>query len=388
MGLDQVIVTTLVLVMLANLLNNLRYFHGPPLMGLLPQPLPLVSVLIPARNEEHNIARCLRSLLRQDYPYLEVLVLDDDSEDRTAAVVARFARRDPRVRLLRGEPLPPGWHGKAYACYQLAQAARGEWLLFTDADTVHSPRSLSASLRAALAEQADLLSYLPRLVTGSFWEKVMLPLIAFFPLFLLPMRLISHSREPLFSMALGPFLLFRRSFYWKIGGHEAVRQEITEDMVFGRLVKQKGGRLALLDGTAVLRVRFYHNLGEIWRGLSKSTYYAFDLPLLAWLGLLGVIWLLFVRPYYLLLTALYPGPVDWAVAGPPAAQVGIISLGRLLLSRRLRLDRWPGLFHWLMMIMTAGIVLHSLVQARLGGTVWKGRVYSFDGDVLIHRGKN
>lgn len=384
----QWIILLLLLIILANLLNNLRQFRRPTLRGPLPHPRPLVSVLIPARNEERNIGRCLESLLRQDYEPLEILVLDDDSTDRTAEIVAAFARRDGRVRLLRGEALPAGWHGKAYACHQLAQVARGEWLLFTDADTVHAPTSVSASLRAALEHRADLLTYIPYLETGTFWEKVLLPLIAFFPLFLLPLSLIERSPEPLFSMALGPFLFFRAAFYWSVGGHEAVRQEITEDMVLGRLVKKHGGRLALLDGHEVVSVRFYHNLGEIWRGLAKSSYYAFDLPLLGWLGLVVVILLLFVRPYLLFLEALYVGRVDWVSAGMPLAQMGSMWLGRLLMARRLRLDYWPSFLHGLLVLMTVGVVLYALARTYLGlGTAWKGRVYSFsDNDVLVHRG--
>jgi chlorobactene glucosyltransferase len=387
MLLYQIVITILLLVTLTNLLHNLRQFRRPLLLGPLPDKPPLVSVLIPARDEERNIARCLGSLLRQDYAHLEILVLDDDSSDRTAEIVAEFARRDQRVRLLRGKALPPGWHGKAYACQQLAGESRGEWLLFTDADTVHTAVSVSASLRAAFEERADLLTYIPRLETESFWEKVMLPLMAFFPLFLLPMRLISGSSEPLFSMALGPFLLFRAPFYWHIGGHEAVRQEITEDMVFGRLVKQNSGRLVLLDGTEVVAVRFYRNLGEIWRGLAKSSYYAFDLSLLAWLGLLVVVFLLFIRPYFFLYQALLSGQVDWLSAGLPLLQTTSMWLGRLLVANRLRLDRWPCFLHGLMILVTIGIVLYSIVRARVGfGTTWKGRVYSFDEDVLVHRG--
>ncbi len=380
----HLVITVLLLIVLANVINNLRCFRAPPLHGLLPDPLPLVSVLVPARNEERNIARCLDSLLGQDYARLEVIVLDDNSSDHTAQIVAGFARRDPRVRLLRGQPLPPGWHGKAYACQQMAEVARGDWLLFTDADTVHAPGCVSASLRAAVQEGADLLTYIPYLVTGTFWEKVMMPLMAFFPLFLMPLPLVARG-EPLFSMAVGTFLLFPRATYWRIGGHAAVRQEITEDMVLGRLVKRHGGRLALLDGKDVLSVRFYHNLGEVWRGFAKSSYYAYDFVLLGWLGVLVLVFLLFVRPYSDLFLALEAGKTDWLNAGLPLLQVAMMWSARLLMARRLRLDAWPCLLHGVMVLVTIGIVLHSLFVARLGlGTVWKGRAYSFEGDVLTH----
>ncbi|MGC8873055.1 MAG: glycosyltransferase [Chloroflexia bacterium] len=386
MLLYQLAITLLLLLMLLNLLNNLRLFREPPHTGPLPEPLPLVSVLVPARNEEQNIGRCLESLLRQDYPRLEILVLDDNSGDRTSEIVQEIAAKDPRVRLLSGQPLQVGWHGKAFACHQLSREARGEWLLFTDADTVHAPSSVSASIRAAFQERADLLTYIPYLAAGSFWEKVILPLIAFFPLFLLPLGLVSRSSEPLFSMAFGPFLLFRASFYRAIGGHRAVRQEITEDMALGRLVKQHGGRLVLLNGVRVLSVRLYHNLGEIWRGLAKSAYAAFDFFLVGLLGLVGVNFLLFIGPYVLLYLALREGHWDRASWGWPVVQIVLPWVGRLLVARRLKMDRWPCFLHGLMMLVAIGLVFYSIWQAHFGpGIPWKGRVYSMEGNVLVHR---
>ncbi len=386
MLLYQLAITLLLVLMLLNLLNNLRLFREPPRDGPLPDPLPFVSVLVPARNEERNIGRCLESLRQQDYPRMEILVLDDDSSDRTAEIVQEIAQKDPRVRLLRGRPLPAGWHGKTFACYQLAREARGEWLLFTDADTVHTPISVSASVRAALQERADLLTYIPYLETGSFWEKVILPLIPFFPLFLLPLGLVSRSPEPLFSMAFGPFLLFRASFYRAIGGHGAVRQAIAEDMALGRLVKQYGGRLVLLNGRDVLSVRLYHNLGEVWRGLAKSAYAAFDFFLIGLVGLLGVNFLLFLGPYFLLYLAWRGGHWDRASWSWPVVQIVLPWVGRLLVARRLRMDRWPCFLHGLMVLVALGMVLHSIWQAHFGpGIPWKGRVYSLEENVLVHR---
>ncbi len=380
-------VTLILVIILINVLKNLRDFQEPPPEGDLPDPPPLVSVLLPVRNEERNVAGCLEALLRQDYPNLEILVLDDDSSDRTPEIVAEFAARDARVRLLKGDPLPIGWHGKAFACHQLAREARGEWLLFVDADVRLSPHAVSASLRAALKEGGDLLTYLPYLVSVTFWEKVLMPMVAFFPFFLLPMRQISRGRNPLFSMAFGPFMLFRASTYRKIGGHEAVRQQITEDMALGRLVKQHGGRLLLMDGTRVIAVRFYHNLGEIWRGLAKSAYGALDVPLAGWLGILGAGFLIFVEPNVRLLLALRNGDLGLFSFALPFFQSGMMWLARWKVARRLRMDRWPSFLHAVMICGAIGIVLTSIVQGYLGlGTPWKGRIYTFsEEEVLVHR---
>ncbi len=381
------VVTLILVIIFINVLKNLRYFQEPPSEGDLPDPPPLVSVLLPVRNEEHNVAGCLECLLRQDYPRLEILVLDDDSGDRTAEIVAEFAARDARVRLLKGDPLPDGWHGKSFACYQLAQEAQGEWLLFIDADVRPGPCAISASLRAALREEGDLLTYLPYLDTGTFWEKVLMPMVAFFPFFLLPMRQITHSRSTLFSMAFGPFMFFRASTYRKIGGHEAVRQQITEDMALGRRVKQHGGRLLLMDGTRVVSVRFYHNLGEIWHGLAKSAYGALDFPLVGWLGLLGAGFLIFVEPNVRLVLAVRSGDLSLFSFVLPLFQSGMMWLGRWKVARRLRMDRWPSFLHAVMICGAIGIVLFSIVQNYLGlGTPWKGRIYTFsEEEVLVHR---
>ncbi|MDP2952328.1 MAG: glycosyltransferase, partial [Chloroflexota bacterium] len=296
----QVLVTALIALIFLNVANNLHILSEAVPRGELPQPLPLVSVLVPARNEERNIGPCLSSLLAQDYANLEILVLDDDSSDRTAQMVEGYARKDARLRLLKGAPLLQGWHGKAYACHQLAQAARGEYLLFTDADTVHTPHSVSWTLRLAKERGADLVTYFPRLVTESFWEKTIMPIMHFGILSYLPLGLVERSQNPWFSMALGPFMFFGREFYQGIGGHAAVKDEIAEDVALGRLVKRAGGRLLLTDGTEVLRVRFYHSLGEVWRGFTKSAFAAADYSAPAFLGLLVLNFFLFLLPYYFL----------------------------------------------------------------------------------------
>ena len=142
----------------------------------LPGDVPRVSILVPARNEERTIAACVQSLLSQDYPDFEILVLDDASEDRTGALVRQF-EKDPRLRTLRGTPLPAGWLGKPWACHQLAQAASGEVLLFTDADTVHHPKMLGDAVAALQAERVDLLSALPRLRLATWSERLVLPIL-------------------------------------------------------------------------------------------------------------------------------------------------------------------------------------------------------------------
>jgi chlorobactene glucosyltransferase len=190
----QLIVSGLLFLLLINLLLNLRSLKKAKSSSELPSPAPLISVLIPARNEETNIEACLDSLRGQDYPNLEILVLDDSSTDSTAEIVARIAAEDRRVRLLRGQPLPQGWAGKPFACHQLAQEARGSWLLFTDADTVHAPSVLRNVQGVALASDAALISGFPYQRTSSIWQKMAMPILFYFMLlFWLPFWWMQRS---------------------------------------------------------------------------------------------------------------------------------------------------------------------------------------------------
>src|SRR5260370_12833574 len=154
--------------------------------------------------------------------------------------------------MMRGEPLPREWQGKAYACAELVQAARGEWLLFVDADSVHAPACVSTALRQAAEQRADLLTMMPTMTVGSFGEALLVPTITLTFVTFLPLGLVTKHPSPLLAGAFGPFLLFHRDAYVRIGGHTAVRRDIVEDMQLSRLVKRHGGRLASVDGTELL----------------------------------------------------------------------------------------------------------------------------------------
>ena len=214
----------------------------------------LVSILVPARNEAARIRRCVESLQAQDYAHCELLVLDDNSEDRTAEILRGlgFDGDDAKRRLIHGQPLPQGWTGKNWACHQLAAAAKGDYFLFTDADTVHSPVTVRAAVEFARKTRADLLSAWPRLVTLTWSERLVIPMIhllaaAIYPhaliLFFQSLPALARSVPPGLLRSLGAangqFLFFKRSAYEKIGGHEAVRGHLVEDVALGREVAQR-----------------------------------------------------------------------------------------------------------------------------------------------------
>jgi chlorobactene glucosyltransferase len=340
---------------------------------------PLVSIMVPARNEAANIARCVRSLLAQDYPNFEVLVLDDNSTDATSAIVEMLTlpADDPRQRLqvLRGKELPEGWLGKNFACHQLYEAARGAFLLFTDADTVHNPNAVSSAVAALYLEDAQFLSVFPLQQTVSLAERLALPLMLAYVYGLLPTWLVKRSPNPAFSAASGQFVLFDRRAYEAIGGHAAVRNVVLEDVTLGRRIKQAGFKQLLPDGRDGVTCRMYRNTEEVWRGFSKNLFAFFNYQK-GWLALfLAINLLAFVGPYFWLLLGWLTGqPANGAWLWLPLAQIGLAWLLRIMLCLRYSFRLPDILLHPVSIIYMTAIAINSVRWSRLG-TEWKGRTY-------------
>ena len=350
----------------ALLLDNLRRFERLPATPAGDKPH--VSVLVPARDEERAIGDCLASLRDQTGAELEIRILDDGSQDRTAAIVQEAAAQDSRVTLMTGAPLPPGWKGKNHACQQLGEAATGEWLLFVDADVRLGPGAIASAVAFAEAQQADLLSIYPEQETKTLAEKIVLPTLGFILLGFLPFRLL-HLPDPRISAANGQFMLFRRGAYQAIGGHEGVKAAIVEDIELARRIKQAGLRLALADGTGRVRCRMYRSLPEIWNGFSKNLYPAFGgKPGPFWFSM-GLLGLFFVAPWFCLGFEHVRGLAMVAIA---------LALGmRLVLALRLKQSPWAVLGHPLAMAFVMALGLRSYGASRSGRTIpWKGRSYS------------
>jgi chlorobactene glucosyltransferase len=227
-----------------------------------------VSVIIPARNEELNIERVVRSIAPQQH-LREIIVVDDESSDRTGEILAVLREEIPLLRTIRLNALPEGWLGKSHAAAAGAEMAAGEWLLFTDADTDHLPGSLEAMLGRARAENADLLSLSPGQQAPTWWEKAIIPFVFVQLARLYPFEEVSDPASPR-AAANGQYLLIRRSVYNKVGGHRAVRSEILDDVELARRVKSAGGRLLFLPGAEWVRTRMYRTFCEMWQGWSKN----------------------------------------------------------------------------------------------------------------------
>ncbi|MBI4480422.1 MAG: glycosyltransferase [Acidobacteria bacterium] len=249
-------------------------------MELHPRQRPRVSILIPARNEAEILTVTLPKILAQEYADYEVILADDASTDGTASLADRLAPPYPgRLRVIRVDELPPGWVGKTHALHQGFQAATGEWVVATDADIVFHPKALMAGLWLAERQRADLVSIYPHLECGSFWEKMMMPGFVLLLAALFPVRKINDPRSSV-ALASGGYILMRRSVWAGLGGYEAIRSEMIDDLNTARLVKHSGHRIYVAATKDLIRTRMYHNLGEIWEGLRKNAFAAhrFSIP--------------------------------------------------------------------------------------------------------------
>jgi chlorobactene glucosyltransferase len=347
--------------------------HAAPVSG---RPL---SVVIPARNEQEVIGNVVRSILGGGYEPLELIVVDDRSDDGTAGVVRSIAAGDPRVRLVEGAPLPDGWYGKPWACAQGAAAARGPLLLFTDADTTHHPglHARAVGLREEL--DADLLTLAPRQRCVTFWERLVMPQVWLLLGFRFHPRVVNRARRPRDLIANGQFILIRREAYDAIGGHAAVRGEVAEDLALAQALHAAGRRVRFAFAERHMETRMYRSLGHMVEGWTKNLYLGGrrsfpEEPILralvpVALGLAIGFWLLPTIGLLLGLTGVAP-----AIVGPALRAWGIAAGFWALVSAAMHIPPWYGLLHPLGAGMALAIVTLSTVR---GGrrVEWKGRVY-------------
>lgn len=331
-----------------------------------------VSILIPARNEAGRIGKCLESLAAQTYSAFEVVVLDDCSEDETAAVVRAFSGRIPGLRVIDGAPLPLGWIGKPHACAQLAAAARGEWLLFTDADVEFAPDAIARGLHLAIANRADLLTALPRQETPTRAEAFFLPLLYFAVVGFLPMFWMAVIAWSRLAAASGQFMLFRREAYDAVGGHDRVRADIVEDVALGRAIRKARKRLVIVNGVSIARCRMYASWREIVEGFSKNAFAGLGGSVATLVATSVVVVSIFVVPPIGLIGALGAG-YDWRWFALETALAAVI---RLLLALAFRQPLWSILLHPAAMCAALWIAFRSFWLTRFGGGVrWRGRTY-------------
>ena len=361
-----------------NILLNFWALKRPRKDSKLPKEPPLVSILIPTRDEEENIEACLKSLQNQDYHNFEILVLDDSRSDDTFNIVQRIAAADERISLFQSEPLPEGWVGKPFGCYQLAQKAKGSWLLFVDADTIHEPHMLRSVLAIALKSKPGMLSGFPRQLTNSWPQKIAIPVIYFVIMSWFPLWWLQRSKKPKPSLAVGQFLLFPKEVYWRFGGHEAVKSRILEDVWLGVETIRHGRRHIALDLSPVVSCNMFRNLGDMWEGFVRWLYSVAAVSRLALVLLIAAGYVFFLAPFYWLWKELFvvSAPAGWETF-LIFSQVALIIVMRGLVDTRFRSSLVSTVLHPISFSFLVLISLYGLLLRVIGvGVRWKNRLYS------------
>jgi chlorobactene glucosyltransferase len=358
-------------VVLTITLSNIILLHLPRGMHE-PVSFPSLSILVPARNEEKTIAKCIRSLMVQDYPDYEVIVLDDQSSDDTAAILERIRVDHPRLKVLAGTPPPVGMTGKNWACAQLAQQARGDLLMFTDADTEFQPQAVRQIVRALLGEKADLLTGYPRQIIEGWGERLLVPFFLWAVLCLTPLWLAYRTRIPGLSAAVGQMMLFKRDAYRKVGGHASLGSIIVEDLALVRNTKRTGLCWRVMNITDLVSCRMYLGNQQAFDGFAKNLFAAFDFHLSVFLFVYLWLGALFLEPLMILAAKLL-GFAHRASYSELASCIGLSVLIWLISYRELRFPLRLSLIYPVTMIANEIAAIRSLLLNLTGRLSWKGR---------------
>jgi cellulose synthase/poly-beta-1,6-N-acetylglucosamine synthase-like glycosyltransferase len=339
---------------------------------------PLVSILVPARNEEHRVLEaCIRSILAQDYGRVEVIAVDDRSTDATRAILRTLAKTDERLRVIEGRELPPGWLGKPYAMQQALNHARGEWILATDADMIFETSALRTAIDFVLKQQGDALTLIPRFEAGSFWERVIIPTWAWvFLMFTLFYRINDPHTDR--AVGIGGFFLIRRTVLDRVGGYEALKDEVMEDARLAERIKRSNARLLITQAPALIRTRMYQTFGEMWECSTKNWFSGvnFSLPF-ALCCVVSMYLIAVVPPLIALLLAIWglSGRTDVSLLLIPAALSWLLQV--LVMATVNRLSKVSPAYA-LTVPLGLGVMYAMLFDSSIKistgrGVTWKGR---------------
>jgi chlorobactene glucosyltransferase len=344
---------------------------------------PIVSIILPARNEEKYIAKCLDSLLNQDYPNFEIIAVNDSSTDETGVIMQQYAAQDPRIQVVNAKPKPEGWAGKNWACFQGYLRARGDLLLFTDADTVHLPSTMSLSIKHLIFENLDALTAIPKLLSKDFWTKITLPMLSTF-LHSRFSALRVNDRKTKIGYFFGSFFIITRSTYEKVGTHKAVRHELVEDGALGGKVKEEKFLMKMVRGENYIEAIWARDLNTLWHGLRRLM-----IPLYnqnrkrASLMAISIFFLLFepfvLLPYSLLFINLVREDiVSLLLIVSNAVASAIIILSSII---QLRLGVYQNSLYALFSPIGGAIISFSFITAiidarKKGAISWRGRKYT------------
>jgi chlorobactene glucosyltransferase len=354
----------------------LMHFPALPENAILTSSRSTVSIILPVRDQAKTVRDCVASLVGLKYPEKEIIVVDGNSTDGTRDILNSF---NGKIKVVDEEPLPQGWVGKNWACYAGCKQARGDLLLFTDGDSIHSPDSLAKTVSYLEATKADLVTLAPAAILRTFWEKLLQPPIFWLIMIFVGGKWVNDDNKPRWALGNGQYMLFRREAYDKVGGHHAVRDRISEDYSLGRLIKAKGLRLRMVTASDSLWVRMYSNLPEIWRGWRKNFYsVSGNHPLFRATYRLVLLFTFLVLPFIVLGYGVYRAPAAplnvYLLTG--AFMALLLWLGLIILDRSIGVSPFYALLLPFAVLFYIGIGIDSTIRGALGmGFSWKGRVY-------------
>jgi chlorobactene glucosyltransferase len=365
----------LIVAVIVYLTVNMNYLvRLEPAPHMLDDP-PMVSVCVPARDEERGIRACLESLLKQDYPEFEVIVVNDHSTDRTGEIIHNI--QDSRLIALDGKDLPEGWLGKPFALHQAFQKAKGEILLFTDADPVFQPLALRTAVFTMRERNLSALTLLPKAEFGSFWERAVQPTIFGFIGSLTRFRKVNSPNHKS-AMGFGAFLMFKRSAYEAIGGHEGGKADVLEDVLIAKRLKNAGFKLLVADAKRLFSIRMYYGFREIWTGWRKNMFLAMKRSVLRAFYYVFMVLAFVLAPYLMLVWNVMAG-ADLLWVGLSLFGVCMVSAATVKTCDELGLSRINACLFPIGAMVMAAIMINSMIQTLVfSRTEWRGRVYSVE----------
>ncbi|MBM4173109.1 MAG: glycosyltransferase [Ignavibacteria bacterium] len=363
------------LLLLFNTVRNAIIFNHVHPTEMKDPHVPFVSVLIPARNEEDIIEQCIRSICNQSYSQYEVIVLNDHSTDKTGEILHRLLLEFPQLSIIEGGVLPSHWIGKPHACHQLAMKAKGEYVLFTDADTFHDRSSIESLMKFAVTYNIDMLSAVPKQELKLFWEHVAVPFIHTLYLTYLPHDLILKNPNPQFAAANGQALLFKRESYQLIGGHTSVANSIAEDIDLAIRIKSFGMRLCHASASEIISCRMYRSSRDVFTGFSKNAFATMHFDMYKLLFFVSHLFITYVFPFIgLCIGLLLNNPLIILFNGLSI----ILSMSlRFIIAMYFGYPLWHSFLHALTASTFIVFAINSaLWSKKKNGTEWKGRTYS------------
>lgn len=350
------------------IITLVNYLYMPRLRHSAGNPPRRLSILVPARDEERNIRPCLSSLLSQDHPDYEVIVLNDGSKDRTGEIIEDLKLTYPNLKSIEGKPLPEGWRGKNWACWQLYQASSGEILLFTDADTVHGKDSGSCACNALQASGAGLVSGMVRQKMLTIPEMMLVPVMNWAMMCFMPLPLAHVKGRFMLPAACGQYMAFTRESYRLCGGHEAIKGKVLDDSELARSVKSAGMRSLLYDATDQVSCRMYSNAAEAVSGFTKNLFSVFRNRVILHVFIWAWLLLTTMAPLFYLLVSLEG---DYAPVALISAALALLYWGMAF--HRAKVPALLALAYPLMLPLWFWLAMRSMARVISGKTTWKGR---------------